>query len=131
MLDMKKEGASACSHVWGIPIFEKTLVEHVDPEVEKAIGWMVRNFLLLLHFVCCPIDADSTLIPLHTLLFVFFQYEPYRSGREWWLLADFIRILLLTSCVGFMARTCYMKLLAALLILAPHHMTGSTPMCLI
>jgi hypothetical protein len=43
-------------------------------------------------------------------------YEPFRDGKEWWLGAEMARVLLLTSTVGFTARTCHYKILAALVI---------------
>ena len=35
------------------------------------------------------------------------MYEPYRDGKEWWLCVEMVRILLLSSCVGFLARSCW------------------------
>ena len=56
------------------------------------------------------------------------MYEPYRDGKEWWLCVEMVRILLLSSCVGFLARSCYMKILAAqviglafLILFVSHH----------
>ena len=40
-------------------------------------------------------------------------YSPYRRGYEWWLTAEYARILLLTSCIGFLSRSCYVKMLLA------------------
>merc|ERR1711964_594099 len=37
------------------------------------------------------------------------MYAPLRHGCEWWLPAEMIRVLILTSTVGFFARTCWMK----------------------
>ena len=42
-----------------------------------------------------------------------FAYLPYRPGRNWWLIAENARVLLLTSMVGFMSSSCWVKLLAA------------------
>ena len=44
------------------------------------------------------------------------MHEPFRPGKEWWLCAEQSRVLLLTSCVGFLARSCMLKVLAAQLI---------------
>ena len=43
-------------------------------------------------------------------------YEPFRAGCEWWLLAEMLRVLLLTSTIGFISHSCYIKLLMAQLI---------------
>ena len=42
--------------------------------------------------------------------------EPYRLGYEWWLPAETIRILILTSMVGFISRSCWIKMLVAQII---------------
>ena len=44
------------------------------------------------------------------------MYAPYRSGYEFWLPVETVRILLLTSTVGFISKSCYMKLLMANLL---------------
>ena len=44
------------------------------------------------------------------------MYEPLRSGCEWHLGAEMVRVLLLTSWLGFLARSCAMRVLAAQLI---------------
>ena len=44
------------------------------------------------------------------------MYEPFKEGKEWWLGAEMIRILLLTSTIGLFGATCYFKILAAQLI---------------
>ena len=43
-------------------------------------------------------------------------YRPFRQGREWWRVVEMLRVLFLTSCVGFLASRCWMKLLAAQVI---------------
>ena len=44
------------------------------------------------------------------------MYEPFRDGKEWWLSAECVRILLLTSTVGIMARDCWMKFLVVIIL---------------
>ena len=44
------------------------------------------------------------------------MYDPFRVGKEWWHICELLRLLLLTSCVGFFSRSCYIKLLVALII---------------
>ena len=46
------------------------------------------------------------------------MYEPFRPGKEWWLIAEMVRILLLTSTIGFVAESdhCWMKILCAQVI---------------
>ena len=43
-------------------------------------------------------------------------YEPFRYGKSWWLIAEMIRTLILTSTIGFMSSSCHVKLLVALII---------------
>ena len=43
-------------------------------------------------------------------------YEPYRCGSEWWLVAEMFRILVLTSMIGFISKSCYVKMLMAQII---------------
>ena len=40
-------------------------------------------------------------------------YEPYRVGCEWWLIAEMGRILVLTSTVGFLSKSCHVKMMVA------------------
>ena len=35
------------------------------------------------------------------------MYDPFRAGKEWWLAAELIRLVLLTSAVGWMAERCW------------------------
>ena len=44
------------------------------------------------------------------------MWTPFRPGREWWLWVEMLRVLLLTSAIGFLAETCWMKLAVALFI---------------
>ena len=44
------------------------------------------------------------------------MYEPYRAGYEWWLPVETLRILLLTSTIGFLSESCYVKMLLAQII---------------
>ena len=39
--------------------------------------------------------------------------EPYRAGYEWYMPAELVRILLLTSTIGWLSRSCYVKMLVA------------------
>ena len=39
------------------------------------------------------------------------MYRPFREGKEYWLAVELIRKLILTACIGFMARSCHYKLL--------------------
>ena len=43
-------------------------------------------------------------------------YSPLRDGKEWWYVAEQLRILALSSTIGFVASECWMKTLSALLI---------------
>ena len=43
-------------------------------------------------------------------------YEPFRAGEESWLGWEALRVLILTSLVGFLGRDCHMKVLAAEMI---------------
>ena len=44
------------------------------------------------------------------------MYLPFKDGSEWWLVLELLRILLLTSAVGWVATTCWMKILGAQLM---------------
>ena len=44
------------------------------------------------------------------------MYDPFRLGQEWWLWGEMLRLLLLTSALGFLSQTCWMKLAVALFI---------------
>ena len=44
------------------------------------------------------------------------QYSPFRAGYEWWLPLDMVRILILTSWMGFVSKACYMKVLMSQMI---------------
>ena len=65
-------------------------------------------FLLLM---CCDANANIMLC-----VFLCCADMPYRNGKEWWLVGETLRILLLTSCVGFISRSCYVKMLVAQII---------------
>ena len=44
------------------------------------------------------------------------MHRPYREGHEAWISVELLRKLILTACIGFMARTCHYKLLMAQLV---------------
>ena len=44
------------------------------------------------------------------------QYSPFRAGYEWWLPLDMVRILILTSWMGFVSKACYIKVLMSQMI---------------
>ena len=110
-----------------------------DTVVSNALGWMARHSLppglarliLTRVYVCC-----ST-FPL--------QYEPYRAGKEWpakrfadllllsqsflclivaslltmalrWLGAEMVRVNILTSLIGVLSKSCWMKLFSAQIV---------------
>ena len=43
-------------------------------------------------------------------------YQPFRRGKEFWVCIELLRVLLLTSMMGFVSIHCAMKELAALLV---------------
>ena len=43
-------------------------------------------------------------------------YLPYRNGREFWFSLEMVRILLLTSFIGFMSSSCEIKMVVAQII---------------
>ena len=45
-----------------------------------------------------------------------FMYHPFRETCTYWLPVELLRKLLLTSCIGFMARSCHYKLLLSQLV---------------
>ena len=73
------------------------------------------------------------------------MHRPFRSGAEWWLSVELIRKLVLTGCIGFLARSCHYKLLLAQLVAfaflgvflsvrpyrrSHHHWYGAISMCI-
>ena len=48
--------------------------------------------------------------------FVFSRYSPYREGKHWWPLMEMLRILLLTSMIGWLTKACALRVMSALLI---------------
>ena len=44
------------------------------------------------------------------------MHRPYKKGREWFLSVELLRKLILTSWIGFMARSCHYKLLMSQLV---------------
>ena len=43
-------------------------------------------------------------------------YRPFKEGKAWWFPCEMLRVLLLSATIGFLARTCWTKLLLALFI---------------
>ena len=44
------------------------------------------------------------------------MYDPFRAGKEWWSGVEMLRVLILSSTIGMVVRTCWMKMLFALAI---------------
>ena len=76
-----------------------------------AVGVPLLFHFLVRRFKDCGKSGDAVVDSA-----LGWMYQPYRSGREKWLIVEMFRILLLTSCVGFMSRSCYVKMLLTQLL---------------
>ena len=56
--------------------------------------------------------VDCVLTPAKPFRF-FPADEPFRAGKEWWMACELLRLVVLTSAIGWMAKQCWMKVLAA------------------
>ena len=56
----------------------------------------------------CIIDAGVQILIYTSRIRQGWMFAPYVDGKEWWLGAEMIRILLLSSLTGLFARTCWM-----------------------
>ena len=68
-------------------------------------------FYLDSHFKALGKAGDKVVVDA-----IGFLYLPYRASKEWWMLAELVRVLLLTSTLGFISRSCWMKMLMGQII---------------
>ena len=67
-------------------------------------------------YVVYLLRCSLAFVLTRNLVYTLFADEPLREGKHWWLGVEMIRIVVLSSTIGFLARQCWMKILAAQLL---------------
>ena len=96
------------------PEYAKILTRVTAFAVFYSLGIPMLFFYLahrFRHCIACSTEGERM---RHRALG--WMYESFRAGREWWLVAELLRVLLLTSAIGFLAESCWMKIFVANLI---------------